>query len=102
MTRLGLLVTQEGTNTIRRRVARAFFDSMADDQGYDAALRTVSALTHHSSSATTEHYLREPSSERKRRDERLGVQPFLAAVIQTAEVLPLRPDIDGRDREVRA
>ncbi len=32
MTRLGLPVTQEGTYTTRRGVARAFFDSMADDR----------------------------------------------------------------------
>lgn len=87
--RLGLPTKHEGTHTVRRAVARAFFDSMSSDMGYDAALRTTSALLHHSSSATTEHYLG-LSSERQRRDQRLRGQPFLTAMIAHADVVPLR------------
>jgi len=67
---LGLPTKHQGTHTIRRAAARHFFDSMSSDVGYDAALRTVSAMLHHKSSATTEQYLG-LSSERKRRDDRL-------------------------------
>lgn len=86
---LGLPTKHEGTHTVRRAVARAFFDSMSSDVGYDAALRTTSAMLHHKSSATTEHYLG-LSSERQRRDHRLRGQPFLSAMVNNAEVLSLR------------
>lgn len=86
---LGLPTKGEGTHTVRRAVARHFFDSMADDVGYDNALRTVSAMLHHKSMATTEHYLG-LSSEGKRRDERLRGQPFLSAMVATENVVPLR------------
>jgi integrase len=89
MGKAGLPTKGEGTHTIRRAVARAFFDSMSNEVGYDAALRTVSALLHHKSSATTEHYLG-LSSERKRRDERLRGKPFLTAMIEKDNVIPLR------------
>jgi integrase len=69
----------EGTHTIRRAVARAYFDSMASDIGYDAALRTVSALLHHKSTATTERYLG-LSSEIERRDKSMRGMPFLSAM----------------------
>jgi len=88
MARVGLPTRNEGTHTIRRAVSRIFFDSMADDQGYDAALRTVSALLHHQSSATTERYLG-LSSERKRRDDRLRGKPFLTSMVTDAQVFNL-------------
>lgn len=86
---VGLDTKGEGTHTIRRAVARIFFDDLSKDTGYDAALRTVSAFLHHASSATTEHYL-QLSSERERRDKRLRGQPFLTAMAREGEVLPLR------------
>lgn len=92
---LGLPSKDQGTHTIRRAVARAFFDSMAGEQGYDAALRTVSALLHHRSSATTEAYLG-LSSERERRDKRLRGQPFLTGMVEEADVLPLRRPGESR------
>jgi integrase len=91
MARVGLPTKFEGTHTIRRAVARAFFDSMSAEVGYDSALRTVSALLHHQSSATTEHYLG-LSSERKRRDERLRGRPFLTAMVATDNVIAIRPN----------
>lgn len=86
---MGLPTLHEGTHTIRRAVARAFFDSMDGEVGYDAALRTVSALLHHKSSATTEKYLG-LTSERRRRDERLRGQPFLSSMLDDTNVLPMR------------
>jgi integrase len=87
---VGVPTKGEGTHTIRRAVARHFFDSMSSEVGYDAALRTVSAMLHHKSSATTEHYLG-LSSERERRDQRLRGQPFLTAMVASDNVTLLRP-----------
>ncbi len=89
MQAVGLPTRYEGTHTIRRAVARAFFDSLSNDLGYDHAIRTVSALLHHESSSTTERYL-QLTSERRRRDQRLHGQPFLSAMIDTRNVTPLR------------
>ncbi|MBA3373738.1 MAG: tyrosine-type recombinase/integrase [Euzebyaceae bacterium] len=91
---LGLPTKHQGTHTIRRAAARHFFDSMSSDVGYDAALRTVSAMLHHKSSATTEQYLG-LSSERKRRDDRLRGRPFLSALVSTENVVPLRRTAGG-------
>src|SRR5690606_30101648 len=86
---LGYPTRGEGCHTVRRSVARAFFDSMATDTGYDAALRTVSAMLHHKSSATTEIYLG-LTSERVRRDSLLRGRPFLSALgAPVAEIVEL-------------
>ncbi|MCE0486378.1 tyrosine-type recombinase/integrase [Ornithinimicrobium sediminis] len=85
----GLPTRGEGTHTIRRGVARAYFDMRSQVVGYDGALRDVSAMLHHSSSATTEKYLG-MQAERERRDKVLRGQPFLSAMTGTsASVLPL-------------
>lgn len=84
----GLPTKHEGVHTLRRAVARAYFDSLAD-RGYDSALRQTSALLHHSSSATTEHYLG-LASERERRDQTLKGKPFLSALVDRQNVRQLR------------
>lgn len=66
---------QEGVHTIRRSVARAFFDIQAD-QGYDGALRNTAALLGHKSVVTTEMYLG-ISGDRRKRDQILRAQDFL-------------------------
>ncbi len=87
---VGLETKGEGTHTIRRAVARAWFNDLASESGYDPALRTVSALLHHKSGTTTEHYLG-LSTERQRRDEALRGKPFLSRMVQDeARVIPLR------------
>jgi integrase len=86
---VGLPTRYEGTHTIRRAVARAYFDSLSTELGYDAGLRTVSALLHHSNMATTERYLG-LSSERKRRDETMKGRAFLTAMVSQENVVPLR------------
>ena len=73
-----VIETGEGVHTLRRSVARAFFDR-AVAGGYDAALRATSALLHHSSSQVTEHYLG-LSTEKLSRDEILHGQSFLTAM----------------------
>ncbi|BDO43139.1 tyrosine-type recombinase/integrase [Cellulomonas sp. NTE-D12] len=68
----------EGVHTIRRSVARAFFDQAAE-AGYDGALRVTSALLHHRSSQTTEVYLG-LAADRMKRDTALRGQPFLSEI----------------------
>jgi integrase len=89
LAKLGLPTRYEGTHTLRRAVARAYFDQLAADAGYDAALRTVSALLHHSSMSTTERYLG-LSSEKRRRDETMKGRPFLTSMVSQQNVVPLR------------
>jgi integrase len=89
LAKLGLPTRYEGTHTVRRAVARAYFDQLAEDVGYDAALRTVSALLHHSSMTTTERYLG-LSSEKRRRDETMKGKPFLTGMVSQQNVVQLR------------
>jgi hypothetical protein len=86
---LGLPTEQEGTHTIRRAVARAFFDQLVRSVGYDGALRTTSAVLNHKNATTTEMYLG-LSSERKRRDDLMRGKPFLSAMVDTSNVVRLR------------
>lgn len=87
--KLGLPTRYQGTHTVRRAVSRAYFDMLSESLGYDAALRTVSALLHHANMSTTERYLG-LSSERARRDATLQGQPFLSAMVSQENVVPLR------------
>lgn len=86
---LGLPTQHEGTHTIRRAVARAFFDQLVETVGYDGALRTTSAVLNHKNATTTEMYLG-LSSERKRRDDLMRGKPFLSAMVDKSNVHHLR------------
>jgi integrase len=77
----------EGVHTLRRSVARAFFDK-AVAHGYDAALRATSALLHHSSSQVTELYLG-LTSEKLSRDEILRGRECLTSMTTRREVMPI-------------
>lgn len=68
----------EGCHTLRRSVARAFFD-LAAETGYDGALRVTASLLHHQSTATTELYLG-LGADRLRRDAALRGKPFLTEI----------------------
>ena len=57
-----------GMHVLRRSAARARFDEMTA-QGYDGALRRVSAWLHHSSVTMTEHYLGLDIDRAQRDDE---------------------------------
>lgn len=63
---------QEGMHTLRRSGARALFDALVSgrlgDLARDDALRKVSAMLHHKSIVTTEHYLG-LDVDRERRDD---------------------------------
>lgn len=86
---LGLESHREGLHTIRRSVARAYFDVASQEMGDVAALRETSSLLHHSSTATTEIYLG-LDAEKNRRDRRMRGRPFLTAMISKENVVPLR------------
>ena len=77
LARVDLPTKGEGCHTLRRASARALFDQLTQDKGYDSALRVVSAFLHHKSSTTTELYLG-LDAERERRDEWLRGRPFLS------------------------
>lgn len=90
LAKIGLPTRGEGTHTVRRGLGRALFDQASADLGHDGAIRTVGALLHHSSVATTELYLG-LSSEKQRRDTMMRGKPLLSAMVGSdAEVTPLR------------
>lgn len=82
------LTPGEGVHTIRRSVARAYFDARVN-AGYDGALRETSALLHHSSSQVTEQYL-SLSTEKLGRDRAMKGKPFLTSMIDPENVTPIR------------
>lgn len=69
---LGLYAPGEGGHTLRRSGARAYFDYLVDEKGYDGALRQVSAMLHHSSTTTTEWYLGLTLDRHKRNSQLKG------------------------------
>lgn len=91
---MGLPTTKEGTHTIRRAVALAYFQEAAKERGDVAALRETSALLHHSSTATTEIYLG-MTPEKNRRNHRMRGKPFLSTMVQGENVVPLRRAATG-------
>lgn len=90
--RVGLPTTHEGIHTIRRAVARVYFDDLVQSGGYDGALRQVSALLHHSNSTTTERYLG-LSRERRARDESLRGKSLLGPRPEAASVTSISTGI---------
>lgn len=79
----------EGLHTIRRSLARAYFERESAN-GNDVALRATAALLHHKSTVMTEHYLG-LDFEKVRRDRSLRGQPFLSAMVTNDNVIALRP-----------
>jgi integrase len=82
----------EGLHTIRRSLARAYFERESE-KGNDVALRATAALLHHSSTQVTEHYLG-LSHEKVRRDRSLRGKSFLGAMTEAENLVNLR---DYRD-----
>lgn len=85
---LGLPTKGEGLHTLRRSVARAYYDKIASE-GEQDPLRVTQQLLNHASALTTESYLG-VERERTRRDESLRGKPFLSALITDDNVVPLR------------
>jgi integrase len=91
---LGMPTYKEGTHTVRRAVALAYFREAAREKGDVAALRETMLFLHHSSVQTTERYLG-ITAEKNRRDERIKGKPFLTAMVDQTNVVPLRPVAQG-------
>lgn len=93
MKKAGLATYYEGSHTIRRAVARAYFDRVATERGDVAALRETASLLHHTNLHTTERYLG-MTPEKNRRDRRIKGQPFLTAMAAAQQsdlaALPVR------------
>lgn len=92
--RIGHPTFQEGCHTLRRSGARAYFDQLVED-GYDGALKMVSAMLHHASVTMTEHYLgiRE---DRHRRNSQIKGRVFFAAIEAVPNnVTPLSRAVEG-------
>lgn len=73
---VGLPTRGEGIHTLRRSAARAVFDSMVNENGYDGALRVTSTFLHHANGSTTEVYLG-MDRERQVRDDHLRGRSLL-------------------------
>jgi len=83
--KIGIDAPGEGAHTLRRAAARALFEDLTNAQGYDSALRVVSAFLHHKNSTTTEHYLG-LDPERLRRDKHLRGKPFLEPPLEAVVI----------------
>lgn len=89
--RAGYTDKRLGMHALRRASARAMFNELSSE-GYDGALRLVSAMLHHSGTATTEKYL-SLDIDRKRRDDRITGRPlFPSLAADNVTPLPLRKD----------
>jgi integrase len=86
MRSVGLETKYEGIHTVRRAVARAYYDSLKT-RGHEEAIRAVMVLLHHSNQSTTETYLG-VSHERKARDESLRGRHLLPRPV-VADVVDL-------------
>lgn len=75
----------EGSHTIRRSGARAYFDVLVANS-YDGALRVVQAMLHHESLIQTEHYIG-ITADRRTRDELIRGQFMFTA---GSNVVPLK------------
>lgn len=82
---LGLDGPGEGIHTIRRSVARAYFESLRA-QGYDGALQATKAFLNHADASVTEHYLG-LTHERQVRDETIAGKPFLSGMVEGENVI---------------
>lgn len=94
LTRAGYADKRMGVHTLRRSAARALFDELTGE-GYDGALRLVSAMLHHQGSATTERYLG-ISIDRKRRDDRIAGRSLFPS-LSADNVVTLHREKDGTD-----
>lgn len=85
--RCGYTGARMGCHDLRRSAARALFDELAAD-GYDGALRLVSAMLHHAGTATTEKYLG-LDLDRERRDQRIAGRAMFPSLTERDNVIPL-------------
>ncbi|KAA1421240.1 tyrosine-type recombinase/integrase [Nocardioides humilatus] len=86
---VGLPTSHEGGHTLRRAVARIYFDDLNASGEWDSALRMTSALLHHSNTSTTERYLG-LDKDRRARDESLRGKSLLGPRTAPASVTTIR------------
>jgi integrase len=66
---------REGSHTLRRSGARALFDQLTLDGGYDHPLRIVQSMLHHASITQTEVYIG-VTADKRTRDEIIRGKPM--------------------------
>ena len=89
-----------GVHTLRRSGARALFDVLRN-QGYDGALKRVSAMLHHKNTAMTEHYLG-LDIERTQRNDMLRGEIMFPTAPQPDVVNLVRDSTEEGHGQVRA
>lgn len=80
---------REAWHTLRRSVARIYFDSLREEISYDHALRQVSVLLDHSNTSTTEKYLG-TKAEKEAVDKSLKGQRFIPAPAPVIDIMSRR------------
>lgn len=71
----------EGVHTVRRSLARVFFDDVESGDGFDSALLATMSLLHHSRPETTLRYIGRDRAKLAR-DRILQGKPFLSRIAQ--------------------
>jgi site-specific recombinase XerD len=85
-----VLAGREGIHTIRRSIARIYFDDILASGGESEALLATMALLHHSKTETTLRYIGY-DRQVEARDQHLRGKAFLTRMVQpVAPVVPLR------------
>ena len=94
----GYDIAGEGGHTLRRSAARALYDELVEERGYDGALRRVQTMLDHKHSMTTELYLGLDVDKVARNKALRGKPMFTRRQVGTAgNVIPLtrRDGTDG-------
>jgi integrase len=85
-----VLAGREGIHTLRRSIARIYFDDILAADGESDALLATMALLHHSKPETTLRYIGY-DRQKQARDTYLRGKPFLSRMVaEAAPVVPLR------------
>ena len=94
---LGYDLTHEGGHTLRRSAARALYDDLVEERGYDGALRRVQTMLDHKHSQTTELYLGLDVDKVARNKALRGKPMFTRRQVIGGNVIPLtrRDGTDG-------
>lgn len=80
LSKIGWLdITQEGVHTIRRSVARIYFDMIEETESFDSALLATMTLLHHTRPDTTLTYIGRDRATLAR-DRIIRGKPFLSAM----------------------
>jgi integrase len=78
-------VKQEGVHTVRRSMARLYFDMVEDGETFDSALLATMTLLHHTRPETTLTYIGRDRATLAR-DRILRGRPFLTSMVKRPEL----------------